>query len=159
MEKNVKTIAVAALVGLVAFVAYMKLRKTYAPIEFLDKTFIHVEEVSQNEHVDSHFYTPDGKPVTEAREWLQVTDLGPKVTLAMRDTVDRQIRNTMRVKPHEGDENRLFGVFQTVAFHVCMMESAYVIYGVYMVDGDRAAYEAEAASTFEKMEWLAANGL
>jgi hypothetical protein len=159
VEKNAKTIAVVACVGIVAFVAYKKLHKSYDPIEFLDKTYLHVEEVSQGDHVESHFYTPDGKPVTEAREWLQVTDLGPKVTLAMRDTVDRQIRNTMRAKPHEGDENRLFGVFQTVAFHVYMMESTYVIYAAYMVDGDRAAYEAKAASTFEKMEWLAANGL
>jgi hypothetical protein len=159
MPKQFKTIAIVALIGVVAFVAYKKLHKTYDPIAFLDKIYVHVEDVSHNEHVHNHFYTVNGVPVQQAEEWIQITVLGPKVTTAMRDQVDNQIRSTMRVQPVEGNPNRLFGVMQNVAVHVFMMESVYVIYAVLMVDGDRPVYEAAAASKFEEMRLIPADDI
>lgn len=159
MNKDLKIVVVLAVVGVIGFVAYKKLRKSYDPISFLDKNYGHVEEVSPNEHVHTHFFTVDGMPVTEAQEWIQITNLGPRVTTAMRDTVDRQIRSTMHVKPLAGRTDRLFGVMQDMAVHVYLMESTYLIYAERMVSGGEAEYREAAGKKFDAMEWIPADNL
>ncbi len=159
MNKDVKFWAGLALVGLLAFAAYKYFHKTYDPIVFLEKKYLHVEVISQNEHVHNHIFTVKGVPISKSKEWIQITNLGPKVTKAMRDQVDQQIRSTMRVKPLPGSANRLFGTMQGVAVHVYMMESTYLIYAEEMVQGGEEEYRANAGPKFDAMEWIPADNL
>jgi hypothetical protein len=159
VNNNVKTLLTLALVGGAVFAAYKYFNKSYDPIEFLNQKFVHVEDVSPNEHVLTVFYTVDGVPIAEANEFIQITSLGPKVTRTQRDAVDRQIRMTMRVKPVAGRTDRLFGVMQKSAVYVYMMESTYIIYAVVMVGGTEDDYLARADKKFDAMEWISVEGL
>ncbi len=159
MNSNVKTLVTLALIAGVVFGAYKYFNKSYDPIEFQGKKFLHVEEVSPHEYVSSHFFTVEGVPIREAKEFMQITNLSSKVTVAQRDTVDTQIRASMGVKALPGNTSHLFGVLQGVAMHVFLLESTYIIYAVEMVDGGEEVYRERAAPIFAALEWVPADGL
>ncbi len=140
-----RLVAQCVAVALVAIAIAGCKSKKYAPVEFRGETYRHVKVVSVNKLVVNHFYTASGKSVPESPTWLQITTLDAAVTAAQRDTLDRQIKSTMRVRPLAGTSDRLFGVLQSKAIYVLMLDDSYLLY-VRPTDGQSAAELRDGAT-------------
>lgn len=160
-QQNFKLIAGLVVVAIVGYVAYKKFSKSYDNIVFQGEIFEHIEEVSPNEQVHTHMFTIGGKEVgDDTDQWIQITNLGPKVTNAQRDQVDQQIKSTMQVRPVPGSSDRLFGVMMgQIAVYVLMLESTYVLYMRNVPGADYETLLGESDSLFEELELIPSDNL
>ncbi len=143
-------LAIAVLV--LSFVAYKYWWSRHDPIEFMGETYEHVEEISPNDYVETHFYTVGGRGINGADKWIQMTTLDDRVTEAQRDLVDRQIRSAMHVSVVPGYEDRYFGILQGSVIQVLLLEQQYILY-VYTSSGQELEeLQSDSLPIFEAME-------
>ena len=151
MDSSTKGMLVIAVLVL-SFVGYKYWISRHDPIDFMGETYEHVEDLSPNDYVETHFYTVGGRSINGADKWIQVTTLDERVSEAQRDSVDRQIRASMGVSEVPGYGDRYFGLLQDSVIQVLLLEQQYILY-VYTNPGkELEELQSDSLPIFEAMD-------
>jgi hypothetical protein len=128
MDRSKVYLLVVALVlgGLLAYSQFSTSR--YAPIVFMDETYLHADENEVNK-VENHMYTPEGIPMPETDTFIQISKYDhPDLTARQVAIVQRQVITSFRLEALEGFEDRFFGLFDgSVPVYGYMKADAFVL--------------------------------
>ncbi|MFW2389943.1 MAG: hypothetical protein ACN4G0_16510 [Polyangiales bacterium] len=128
MDRSKFYLVIVALV-VVGLFAYKKLTsKSYAPIDFMGETYLHVEDNEVNK-VANHMYTPGGVDIAETGEFIQISKYGhPDLTAQQVRRVQQQVTRSFSLQAVDGSRDRFFGIFEgTVPVYGYMKADAFLL--------------------------------